>query len=246
MILCCASLTSFQYNNPSWNQVKMAFRAKRSFVHDYFEPDQSEGSAVKSKKMKCKQCIYTCVPKDGSTTAMSFHLRQSHGISKPIVSDPSEDKDNGGLKQPSIASVYAAKRRSVDEWLTRQVALDGLTLRQLASSEFQEAACLAMRLKHFRSPTKIGNVVMEHIQKLKDETKEKLAKQFQAGERFSVVADEWTSIRNRRYINVCLKTDKETFNLGLARCKGKVTAQVTAEMVKVSKFFLCITYLFNT
>jgi hypothetical protein len=57
----------------------------------------------------------------------------------------------------------------------------------------------------------------------------------QAGERFSLIADEWTSIRNRRYLNVCLKTDKETYNLGLVRCKGSITSVLTAEMVKVSK-----------
>jgi hypothetical protein len=41
-----------------------------------------------------------------------------------------------------------------------------------------------------------------------------LAKKFAAGERFSAIADEWTSIRNRRYMNICIKGIVQPFELG--------------------------------
>jgi hypothetical protein len=45
------------------------------------------------------------------------------------------------------------------------------------------------------------------------------------------MADEWTSIRNRRYLNVIISSTSYTANLGLVRCTGSVTAK---EVVKVS------------
>jgi hypothetical protein len=93
-----------------------------------------------------------------------------------------------------------------------------------------------MRIKHFQAHSTVAKVVMDFIKKMKEDTQKKLAEQFNAGERYSVIADEWTSIRNRRYLNVCVKSSKETVNLGLVRCKGSVTCKVTAEMVKVSLY----------
>ncbi len=40
----------------------------------------------------------------------------------------------------------------------------------------------------------------------------------------------------RRYMNVYVKSHTFTANLGLVRCKGSVTAKVTAEIVKVGIF----------
>jgi hypothetical protein len=37
-------------------------------------------------------------------------------------------------------------------------------------------------------------------------------------------------------MNVCVKSHTFTANLGLVRCKGSVTAKVTAEIVKVGIF----------
>ncbi len=41
-----------------------------------------------------------------------------------------------------------------------------------------------------------------------------------------VIVDEWTSVSNKRYLNVILKSDLDTHNLGLVRCKGSVTSKV--------------------
>jgi hypothetical protein len=229
--------------------------AKRSFVWDYFEPVGTDtDSSDSAKKKKCKKCAFACTPRTGSTSSMAFHLLHSHGISKEshthsqqALGESEQDQARASasasklVKQPSVTSFCATKNRSAEEWCTRQVVMDGLSLRQLAQSEFQRAACTAMRLKHFKSAGAVGKIVMEHIAKMKEDTKKDLAEQLKAGERLSVIADEWTSIRNRRYLNVCVKTSKYTANLGLVWCRGSVTSKAVAEMVKVSLviFSLC-------
>jgi hypothetical protein len=203
---------------------------KRSYVHEYFDLVVTDGESPVKKK--CTLCTYICTPKRGSTSSMQYHLANSHEIKKPIEGI---DTDSG-KKRPlfTVASFFASKNRSIEEWQTRQIVLDGLSIRQLAQSEFQEAACLSMRLKHYKSHSTVAENVMNYIEKMKKDTKKKLREKFMEGVRFSAIADEWTSISNRRYLSVSLKSNKETYHLGLVRCKGTITSKVTADLVKVS------------
>jgi hypothetical protein len=68
---------------------------------------------------------------------------------------------------------------------------------------------------------------------MREETKCELKDLFDKGLRFSVITDEWTSIRNRRYLNVCVATNSRYINLGLARCWGSMTAKRTALLIQV-------------
>ncbi len=54
----------------------------------------------------------------------------------------------------SIGSFFDAKNRSAEEWCKRKVVLSGLLLRQIFDLEFHKAACIAMKLKHYKSATK--------------------------------------------------------------------------------------------
>lgn len=50
--------------------------------------------------------------------------------------------------------------------------------------------------------------------------------------KLSVVFDEWSSIRGRRYINTILLNGKRFWNLGLIRIRGSATAQNCLALVK--------------
>jgi hypothetical protein len=87
----------------------------------------------------------------------------------------------------SIGSFFDAKNRSAEKWCTRKVVLSGLLLRQIFDHQFHEAACIAMKLKHYKSATK------DFIVNMKRETQEELSKMDREGTRFLAVVDEWTS-----------------------------------------------------
>ena len=54
----------------------------------------------------------------------------------------------------------------------------------------------------------------------------------QDGKRFSVTADEWTSIAGRRYLNVCLRSQpNEVTNLGPVRIVGSLISERTLEYI---------------
>jgi hypothetical protein len=166
---------------------------KKSFVWDYFsvvEPDgDGDGDGSRTvrageedvKILKCSLCTYTRKPKDSSMSCLVFRLLQKHNISKWSHERSLHEHDGDGdgdllhnletgkvYKQTrSIDSFFAAKNRSAEEWFTRQVVLNGLSIHQISDNEFQEAACIAMRLKHYKSASKVGEVVKDFIAHMK-------------------------------------------------------------------------------
>ncbi len=78
------------------------------------------------------------------------------------------------------------------------MVLSGLSLRQISDNEFQEVACSALKLKLFKSASKVGCVVMAFIEDMKKDTRKELTNWEKEGVRFSAVADEWTSNCNRQ------------------------------------------------
>ncbi len=109
---------------------------------------------------------------------------------------------------------------------------NGFSFNQISSSEFLSVAFNNLGLKHKKSRNTVSICVNNFIGKMAEETKEGLKKAFENGERFSIVIDEWTSIGNKRFLNVCVVTSNSCTNLGLARCRGSMTAVRTVELLK--------------
>ena len=95
-----------------------------------------------------------------------------------------------------VIAQFMTKRRSMDEWYTRMAVENGLSFNQMATSEFIWLAFTNLAMKPKKSRSGISDAVNSFIVKLQEETKEQMKKDFKGGERFSIVTDEWTSIRN--------------------------------------------------
>lgn len=206
---------------------------------DYFDDNfSSDGS---NSGHRCRRCPYVDHSKSKTTSAMATHLRKVHNItelasanSNDMSSSNSNTSSNFSRPSPVLGmSRFLSKNRSSEEWFTRLVVVDGLSFNQVASSEFVGAAFGSFGFKHIKSRSRVSTVVNAYIVKMKEETRAELKTAFDKGERFSIVFDEWTSIRNRRYLNVCLVSDSSCTNLGLVRCRGSMTAGRTVELVKV-------------
>lgn len=87
-----------------------------------------------------------------------------------------------------------------------------------------------------KSPNTIKKIVVEKSTQLKGDLKKELEKLKAQGQKFSVSLDEWTSARNRRYMNINVHCsnfqDKGFRNLGLARITGRGTAVRCANILK--------------
>ena len=82
----------------------------------------------------------------------------------------------------------------------------------------------------FRS---IRHLVMNYAYEIRDVQKQEIAKLKQDGQKFSVTLDEWTSTRNRRYVNIYVNTNgNKCWNLGLVRVQGSLTSNACLELVR--------------
>jgi hypothetical protein len=235
-------------------------KAKTSFVWNYFD-DITKNPKEKERVRKCKMCPYIYKSKDKTTTSMVNHLR-GHNILNTektcdsvtmTVMDVEETEFTGSrpsktLQRPSTSGSgkfseeknslarFLTRRRSIEEWYTRMAVENGFSFNQMATSEFIFWSFRNMGMKAQKSRSHISDAVNKFIVKLQKEVKADLKEKFKNGSRFSVVIDEWTSIRNHRYMNVCIVTNSQCTNLGLARCRGSMTAKRTVELVKVIHF----------
>jgi hypothetical protein len=67
-------------------------------------------------------------------------------------------------------------------------------------------ASSSMRLVSVKSHTVASNIVTGYIEKMKEDTRTEIAETLSQRKRFSIVTDEWTSIRNRRYLSHATQT----------------------------------------
>jgi len=206
-------------------------KVKTSWVWDFFVSDPKSGDR------KCKRCPYMDRSKS-TTTAMAVHLRDAHKILRPVTEEecdqPSPSCPPIERKSSSVLRFLTNKPRTVEEWCCRMAVEDGMSFNQIASSEFVAKAFVSFGLRHPQSRTTVSKYVNEYAEGLMLKTKEELVKAFKNGVRFSVVIDKWTSINNRRFLNVCVVTIDSCVNLGLARCRGSMTAIRTVELLQVN------------
>jgi hypothetical protein len=235
-------------------------KAKTSFVWKYFD-DITKNPKEKERVRKCKMCPYIYKSKDKTTTSMVNHLRNHNIVNtektydSSTVTDMEETESTGSrpsqtLQSPSTSgsgkfseeknflSRFLNRRRSIEEWYTRMAVENGFSFNQMATCEFISWSFSNAGLKAKKSRSHISEAVNEYIVVLQKEVKADLKEKFKNGSRFSVVIDEWTSIRNHRYMNICIVTHSQCTNLGLVRCRGSMTAIRTVDLVEVIHIFI--------
>lgn len=75
-------------------------------------------------------------------------------------------------------------------------------------------------------------MVLRFASDVQNDMAKKFAQLKANGFRFSLTMDEWTSIRGRKYANVNLHCDGETFCLGLVQCLGSMVAERCGDVVR--------------
>ena len=76
-----------------------------------------------------------------------------------------------------------------------------------------------------KNPTDVMKMIQGYGDRVRTQMVAEFKQRIDAGERFSLTLDEWTSVRNRRYMNINLHgTGTDFWNLGLRRVTGKFTS----------------------
>ena len=157
---------------------------------------------------------------------MRAHLKAKHGIDLSTIKISAEKTK----KLPKIYHFFKAEKDSLSVILSELVACDGLPVRALSKSQRIRDALGAQGYKVSADVNAIRAIIMKQGVEIKTLFKKQYQDIRNLNHRFSLTLDEYTSMQNRRYMNINVYV--EGWNLGLVRIFGSMPAEKAVAVVK--------------
>jgi len=204
---------------------------------------------------KCivSNCGKLIICNGGSTSGMHAHLKAFHNIilqRKSTFVENNNDIDSVGFSKnnslnfvPISQYFYTKADNSLPAVLSRLIACDGISFNTICKSYDIRQGLMARGFTEIpKSKTGVANVVQKYGEKIHQQIKNEFSQIKKQNKKFSLSFDEWTSVRNRRYINLNVHSDTKTWNLGLCRAIGTVPAEKYISIIerKLNTFDLSI------
>ena len=186
-------------------------KPKKTQYSDHFD--------IFKEKATCRKCGSVISSVKGTTSGMKYHLEKVHG--KTLADDMAEpaEKKMKTTSTPSASSFFKAKKPPLEELVsksaTKRVSFEFLATDDLIRGGIE---------RHGYKAPKSHNTIRNHVRKSAQSHRKIYRDKFQAlkkeGQRFCVVADEWTcSSKKRKYLNVILHLKgKEIILLSTRHC----------------------------
>ena len=177
----------------------------------------------------CTQCTKKIKTAGGSTSGLHSHLKSQHKINL-LKRDQEKIVESFNVidSEPKITCYF---KKTIDDsfpaLLARMTALDGIPFIKFCKSQDLRMLLIAKGFKEIPKSSKtIKKHVMEYADKVKQEIVKQISQQQVDNKAFSVTLDEWTSIKNCRYMNINVHIcDNRFWNLGLCRINGSMPAE---------------------
>ena len=178
---------------------------KMAEVWEYYE-------RVDDENAKCSKCNKLMSCKGSSTSGLNRHLTSIHNINinkRKCIEQKEKNLSKTSInQQPSILSF--TKRQSLQEIVAKLAALDGLSINTICKSQFIRQS---LRSQNFNLPTQNKNVmqlVHNYFEIAQNIVIDKIMELKNNETKFSLTLDEWTSLKNRRYLIVIFIFSVET------------------------------------
>ena len=134
-------------------------------------------------------------------------------------------------------------RPTLSEIISKLAAIDRFSFNQISKSEFIRQSIAVKGFNLARNSSDIMQLMMDFYIQKKGELIKKISTLKLNDQKFSISIDEWTSVNNKRYIDVHMYySSKESANLGLTPITGSCTSERTLELidVKLNSFSLSL------
>ena len=191
---------------------------------------------------KCKRCNKVLKISGGSTKGLHVHLKTNHphlcagSSAESGTSSQSSSGDRGPAqkKRKTIDSYFPTyAEEDLDSILARMCARDGMPFSVFCTSPDLRSLLASKGFKNV--PTHHDTIkkrVMVHCAQVKMEVKSEMKDSLTDGSRFSLTVDEYTSLRNRRYMSINVHCGEQVWGLGVIRCLGSMTAERCVDLLK--------------
>ena len=186
-------------------------KPKRTQYSDHFD--------IFKEKATCRKCgaVISCVGR--STSGMKYHLEKVHEINLSDLAAESTEKKMKTTTTPSASSFFKAKKPPLEELVSKS-ATKRVSFEFLATDDLIRGGIERHGYKAPKSHNTIRNLVRKSAQNHRKIYRDKFQALKKEGQRFCVVADEWTcSSKKRKYLNVILHLKgKEIILLSTRHC----------------------------
>lgn len=220
-------------------------------VWHYFLRAQDKISA------KCKKCQKILKCAGGSTSGLQKHFKNVHhtnlSAEKESLANQTSSGGNTTTAIPSTNTEHVPKKRtklteyyecdsnpSMEVMISRMTALRGYPFRQFV--ECEDLKRLFKKSGH-TLPKSVDSIIVRVAIQKKIQLTNEITTLLKEGHKFSISFDEWTSVRNRRYMSLNLHSrhfsgGKNFKNVGLIRIYGSLPAKKCVEEIssKLNEF----------
>ena len=117
--------------------------------------------------------------------------------------------------------------------LARMTACDGLSFNIFTTSMDLRKSLAALGHSLPRSVVGIRDQVPKYGQQLRKKITRNLSIIKSKGQYFSPTLDEWTSLQNKRYLNINIHGIGFLWNLGLVRIKGRLSSEACSKLISL-------------
>lgn len=186
--------------------------------------------AVSGDSGKCKKCNAIIKTTSGSTSGLRTHMHSIHNLNVNKRQKP----DSGNVPQTKKITDFddISKSNTLEACIARMAAKDGISFNVIASSDDIRKGLIARGFENPpKSATSVRDIILKCHMKVKQQIKDELNKLIVGGKRVSITLDEWTSQRNRRYLNINIHTEHQLWNVGLQRVIGNLPAEKCADEI---------------
>lgn len=193
---------------------KLSKMSTGSEVWKHFEKNENNA--------KCNICQRILSCKNSSTSGLIRHLEIIHNI---LVNKKRLSRENVDvIAKKTVKTTTNIPQQSLEAIVAKLAASDGMSMRTIANSCFLRESIISKGFKLPKNPSGITKLINNFANAVRTEIIKRLSDMKSNGVKFSKSLDEWTSIRNKKFLNVCIFNKDEEFNLGLIRLVGSSPA----------------------
>lgn len=200
---------------------------------------------------KCAKCSKVIKCEGSSTSGLKKHLKGVHQINldkRPASDDVPQDNQTATTsshpKKIVTLHQYFSKSSPLEAALARMAAEDNIPFNTICNSEGIRLGLYARGFRDIpKSPEGIRLKVKAHYIFVVGGYRKEFGEIRKQGRKISITFDEWTSTRNRRYMNVNAHDGQHTWNLGLKRIVGSMDAEKCVKLLEeiLSEYGLSLT-----
>ena len=105
-------------------------------------------------------------------------------------------------------------KQDIEKTVSKLSTVDGFSINAITKSEFIRKLLSEKGMVLPKNPSHVMNMIKEQYDLAKQSVILEIRTEICSGSRFSVSLEEYTSVRNRRYLNINLHLSSKFWNLG--------------------------------